>query len=230
MRRALQRRGHMSPSLQWKATPSGTLSVPAPSLGRPMLTQRQAARMLQDPAGPALTRRLAHEVLAAGFAGEPVDAGAALLYDPERVRALAALPDATWLPLPPACDAGLLVVRTTGRPGAMLLPEESRVLPPPGPYRFSPWASLELSLLIKAQGFVPTVVTVASYVLATAQLTGLVAGDRTPRGRQGQLVLEPAGDWRRAFAGCRLVTPPGNPWLLWTPRLQPFALLTRAGA
>jgi hypothetical protein len=30
-----------------------------------MLTQRQAARVLQDPAGPALTRRLAHEVLAA---------------------------------------------------------------------------------------------------------------------------------------------------------------------
>jgi hypothetical protein len=115
-----------------------------------MLTQRQAARLLQDPAGPALTRRLAHEVLAAGFAGEPIDAGAALLYDPARVRAL-------------------------------------------------------------------------------AKLTRLLSGERTPRGWHARLALRAAGPWGQEFLGRRLVTPPGNPWLLWTPRLQPFPLLTRAG-
>ncbi len=104
----------------------------------------------------------------------------------------------------------------------MLLPEASRIDPAPGPFPFSPWAVLELRLLIGAQGFAPTVLTAASYVLAAAELTGIQAVERTPRGWQGQIRLRCAGAWGQAFTGRRLVTPPGNPWLLWTPKLQPF--------
>src|SRR6476646_9394882 len=69
------------------------VSVPRPSLRSMMITARQACRVL---AGAGVSKRCALDVLASGLAGDADRAGAVVLYERDRVAALARRPVLTW--------------------------------------------------------------------------------------------------------------------------------------
>jgi hypothetical protein len=71
-----------------------------------------------------------------------------------------------------------------------------------------------LRVLIERHGAVPVMATVASHVLVAADLVGLDLQGPELQART-RLVLREPGVWSAAFGGRRLVTPPGNSWLLW---------------
>ena len=85
-----------------------------------------------------------------------------------------------------------------------------------GPLRLSPYACVWLRVLIERHGAFPVMATIASHILTTADLVGLEL-QGPERDASTRLVLRQAGAWSAAFKGRRLVTPPGNSWMLWKP-------------
>jgi hypothetical protein len=185
-----------------------------------MISQREATFRLSTTARPPLTPRLAEGVLVSGFAGRPIRLGTVSLYDEAVVRRVAAAGTVDPHALPEACRPGMLVVRTTARPHLLELPEAERMQQACGAFWFSPSVRLHLSILLERRGFVCVVATVASYVLATADVTEATLDVQEGRALT-RLTHAPPGTWAAEFRGQRLVTPPGNRWLWLTPRPQP---------
>jgi hypothetical protein len=194
-----------------------------------MISRREAVRVLRAAAHEPPTKRLAEGLLVAGFAGPSCDTGGVSLYQRDEVCRLAETPHVDLGDLPGACRSAVLVVRISGTSAAALKPAPERRALAVGPWWISWPTRLALTIGTRRQGSVPVVVTIASYVLCTADLVGLrLVG--TPNGRPDDdgpyregggvrttLELDAPGSWSEAFDGRRLVTPPGNPWLLWQP-------------
>jgi hypothetical protein len=189
-----------------------------------MISQREGISLLTTLARPRLTPRLAEGLPVSGFAGHPIRLGSVNLYNDAAVRRLAETRPVAQDRLPTVCSS-MLVVRVSARPGWSSpwarLTHDERIEPARGPFWFSPGVRMHLSVLLARQGFVPVVTTVASYVLGTANVIDGVLEADGARPRLTRLTLGPPGDWSDALRGHRLLTPPGNRWLWWTPRGQP---------
>jgi len=205
----------------------------APTVSGMLISAREAARILAD---LPLDREAVRRLLLAGFAGPVLRAGGASLYDEQRVTALLDTPLLDW-PLvtaappaptaPPAAASAVpprvLVARVGPRrpvdeplrawAGADLAApiveqrDGARMF-----WRISPLTRLELRLAIEQQGAFPFVATVSGFVALGADI---VAVHQHARGTV--LELADPSEWFHGFAGHRLSTPGGSPWLLWPP-------------
>jgi len=172
------------------------------------VTARQAAELLGH---AGLSRSAARRLLATGVAGEPVPIAGARLYERAVIEALVRRRRIAPEPeeLPELCRQGVMVARTAARPDPL---EAAR-----GPLRMSLSTRFVLAHLIDAQGALPLVVTVSSFVLAGAEVVG---GQSAPGGMNRMVLdLQPAGEWFDTFRDRVFRTPPGNPWLMWGCRL-----------
>lgn len=160
-----------------------------------LISGREATALLVATAG--VTARQARQALAAGLAGEPERTRAALLYDEPRVTALAGRTPVDQPTMDRACPHGCFVAR--------------RAEQLEGPWDFSPWSAALVAARVDQHGGFPFLATVAGFVVAGAEITGLAgAGER-----QYLFTLGPAGGWFGDFAGRRCPTGPGRPWALY---------------
>jgi len=169
-----------------------------------LISAREAAGILAEEAG--LSREPARKALQAGLAGAPQRARGSLLYDEERVRALAARASTTagraCRDHRPTCRRGTFVAR----------------LSPDGDisqgWYVSPWVRVRMMHWLKTTGYVPMVATVSGFVVSGADISG-VHPTSTPQGERTTFATAPPGAWFAEFDGRRFKTGPGGPWLLW---------------
>ena len=155
-------------------------------------------------------RRVATGVLAAGLAGRPIITPAAHLYDSERVQDLLTWPVLDDDAVKTACPHGLFLAR---RP--LLAPVDPLGSSIADGWDLSVFTAIRMRvLLIERHGFLPLVVTVGGFVVATAEITDVVGTSRCYT-----LVLREAGEWAAAFHRRRHLVRHGCPWLLqeWAP-------------
>jgi hypothetical protein len=157
------------------------------------ISGRKAADLL---AWAGLGERQARAVLAAGLAGDPVRAGGQLLYDAERIRALTEASVVSSDALAAACPDGLFVSRGRDLDGVT--------------WGFSPWTAVWVRHRVVTAGCLAAVNTVGSFVVSCAEIVDVRRG---PTGYH--LTTRAArGAWSWTFAGARLITGPGRPWVL----------------
>lgn len=157
------------------------------------ISQREATRRLAEKGfGYGESRR----VLEAGLAGEPVRTPHTLLYEAAQVDALCSRAPVLGQFSPP-CDAGFLVMRG----GNAQLDRDHRVH----------WAyGMAAALRLRADGWLPLVVTLSGFVTTTREVT-VLRGAGTYRLR---LETRAAGEWGSRFEG-RLFPLGRGPSLQW---------------
>ena len=148
-------------------------------------------------------------LLRAGFAGEPVRRGQALLYDALAVGALAHRGGIDWVAFFAEVPRGLAVQRLADELPVHLaqswderttLVSRQPAMPPAG--------RMLVSAEARADGSKPWVATLCGFVVHAADLTGVSAAE------DGSTVLrlDPPGPWHRLVDRRRLWTGPGRPW------------------
>jgi hypothetical protein len=175
------------------------------------VTAREASRIFESEVG--MGRQQSRRVLLAGVAGEPVRAGATLLFDEGRVREVARRPELDHGELLDASPHGVFVLRL-GRDAVSpsgSWPERATALR--GLRDVGPLARIQVRLRIHEHGPLPFVATVCGYPVLLARLTDLPPV--TP-GRVRAELTEPehGSPWPALVERSRLITSPGPPWLL----------------
>ena len=176
-----------------------------------MVTGRQAADLLS---GVLPTREHARLVLRAGLAGPATRTSSALLYDQDRVVALAARSPVTADEVDVACPTGLYVARLprtadvdVNAPWREIADAVARQPPMP---------TLTTALVnaqIRAAGRFPWVATLCGFVVLAAEARGMGDGP----GSTIVFDLTEPGVWAEAVRGRLLRTRPGRPWLVREP-------------
>ncbi len=180
----------------------------APSVGRVLISAREASRILAPSGVP---RQQSRRALLAGVAGPALRTGGVLLYDEARVRGLARWSLVDHDELLAAAPGGVLVVRLgPGREPGDDWSWDRRA----DACRRQPEIALIAWLHVRAQlrgyGRLGCVVTVGGFPVLLADL---VSCDPDGEGHV-DLGLERPGEWSRLLEERRLVTSPGPTWLL----------------
>src|SRR5205814_1532603 len=142
-----------------------------PSLGAVMVTGRQAASLLSV---VLPTREHARLVLRAGLAGAPLRTSAVLLYDADRVVALAQRPPVSAEEVVTACPSGLNVGRRSrGMRVEVTAPWEERAAQVSLRPAMPTMAATLLEAQVKVAHRLPWVATLCGYVVLCAEARGL---------------------------------------------------------
>jgi hypothetical protein len=177
-----------------------------------LVSGRPAAELLSE---VLPTREHARLVLRAGLAGVPVVSSKAVLYDAERVLALARRPPVTADELAELCPEGLYVARLTrGTRIDITAPWTQTASVVDARPAMPPMAAALLSVqIVSAEGGLPWVATLCGYVVLCARVHGF-------RGRPGGDVafdLTEPDERVASLEGRRLATRPGRPWVVLEP-------------
>lgn len=191
--------------------------------GRP-ISERDAARILAE---AGLPRRHALRVLHAGFAGPPYRTRNRVLYDEDRVEALAARDHVEPEVLVRARETtGLFIGR---RDIDIMQPEEIQREAAARAWDIGRGPRIISSHWIRTRAPLPFVATVAGFVALGAEIVALTpdrAGGQAVNGQSPggltRLVLQPPGAWFGDYADRRLVTGRGRPALIvgWQPHVE----------
>lgn len=130
----------------------------------------------------------------------------ALLFDADRVNALADWPMADEVALDEGCPWGIFIARrdvgvTTGEAEQLESVRDDRPL--------NLWISLVLAHRVREHGYLPFVATVSGYVALGAEIVAV-------GGRRGvtRFELRQPGEWFELLRGRRLPSGPGRPWVI----------------
>jgi hypothetical protein len=167
---------------------------------------RQAAGILA-PAG--LSRRGAERVLRAGLAGEPVRTSSSLLYDEDRVRALASRPRFNLTDLGEICSwRGAFLAR---REVSVDAPWDEQVSAASGGWRLGMWTGALLGAQFAVNRPLPFLAMVRGFVVFGAEVVGLAQ-----HGDCVRLELVRPGPWYPELQGLRFIPPLGGPFrIMW---------------
>ena len=172
-----------------------------------LITGREAARILRD---TGLTRERSRRLLAAGFAGEPIRAAGAHLYEQDRIVELARRPRIDKANVVTWCPDGLFVARRDVNVAASWADRADAVR---GPWECGRGTRVFLQIMIDRAGPFPMVGTVCGFVAVGAEIVDIRA---TPSGvdarETSMFELREAGTWFHSFRDARLPTGPGRPW------------------
>lgn len=214
-----------------------------PASDEPEWISQRAARDLLHEAG--LTVRQARRALGWGLGGKPLRTSTARLFDRSAVQRLTERESVDQRALTERCPNGVFVARLGEAPTVGPQPLDAQAA---GLARATDgWEmALEQRTFLRWQvsrGPVPYAATVCGFVVATAQITGLLLSasrnpaasgtsllaksphprangwcdGRRPTVMNVALVLEPAEAWVDLVRDRRLVTGPGPSWRFWQP-------------
>jgi hypothetical protein len=165
--------------------------------------------MLEELAG--IRRQQSRRVLLTGLAGEAVRTGGSLLYDSDRVAALAGWSAVDQSALLGESPGGVLVARLgRGQDVSVLAPWAEVAASQLTQTDLGLAAWLQVKAYLDLHRRLPFVAMVCGFPVLLADVVSLAAVS----GWQLGLGLEAAGPWRRLVDGHRFVTGPGPPWLL----------------
>jgi hypothetical protein len=188
-----------------------------------LISARQAALVLQR---AGVNRDRSRRLLEAGFAGPAMRTTGAMLFEGDRVEALAAWPHVDHDEIIELCPEGLYVARVApdvpldaGGAWEARVDSLSTV-----PTDLSAVTRAFIRSRIQDRGFLPWVATLCGFVAVGGELRGLLAdhqeGNRFDLGRPSA--------WFGALRRHRFETGPGRPWSIWG--WQPYARTAPAAA
>ncbi len=186
------------------------------------MTGRAAARALSGVVGSEEQARI---LLRAGACGSTHPGGAVLLYDEQRVQAVAGRPFVEETALVSACPHGLYVSRLA-RTAALDLAQSWDLVASQVRQRpvMPPMTAALLAARVRLAGRLPWVATLCGFVVHGADLTGF---GTEPDGRD-EFRLEPPGEWYEHLEQRWLPTGRGGrPWVIWDPLLPPILSSSR---
>lgn len=170
-----------------------------------LISGRQAAGVL---ATLGLNLPQAQQVLRAGLAGEPLQTSNALLYEKDRVQALADRRGVRVDEVDAACPCGLVVVRLgRGQPMCVTSSWAERADLARGPWDLSVARRIRIRLAAERLGGFPLVATLGGFVVLGADITDIRGAG--PQDGRSVLDLDPPGPWHATFDERRLPSGPG---------------------
>jgi hypothetical protein len=175
-----------------------------------LVSARQAASIMWR---AGVNRDRSRRLLEAGFAGGGVRTTGSLLFEHDRVQALAAWSHVESEELVRTCPDGVYVAR--------LGPDAEFILDTPWdaqievlsavPHDLSAVTRAFVRSRIQSHGLLPWVATVCGFVAVGADLEGF----RTDAEGESSFVLARPGHWFETLCGRRFETGPGRPWSVW---------------
>lgn len=175
-----------------------------------LISARQAALVLRR---AGVNRDRSRRLLDAGFAGPAMRTAGAVLFERDRVEALAEWPRVAGDEIVRTCPEGVYVARVA--PHASLNLGDSWGALVTGlaavPDDLSAVTGAFIRSRIEDRGFLPWVATVCGFVSVGADLTGFHA----PTEGVATFVLRTPSEWFETVRGRRFETGPGRPWSIW---------------